>query len=91
MAVELDQITYYRVRKPPSLKQYLVQRNVALASSQVSGKTGTKRIDGNLMPKSASELKKSLTGITADIVAERNPEWVRDYTAFLKSWKEKHH
>lgn len=89
MVIILDQIIYYKVRKPPTLKQYLIQKNVALASSKVSGKTGVKRVDGNLMPKSASELKKLLTGITADVVAERNPEWVNEYPSFLKKWYEK--
>jgi hypothetical protein len=78
---EIQQITYLREVKPPTLRQYLQRRNVKEVMEQVKGETGigvdpeTKRNT----PVSAIKAKEMLTGVTADELMKLHPDWIKDY------------
>ena len=75
----LQQITYYRAVRPPTLKQYLVRRAVKEASAEVIGTEGTEMHNGRLVPSSARVFYDKLSGKTAEELAKEHPEWLEDY------------
>lgn len=81
----LEQVTYIRKERPPTLKQYLVRKAVALAASQAKGKIGVgKTTVGVPIPNSAVAIKEALPNLSdTDAIAREHPEWV-------KEWEEKY-
>lgn len=78
---QVQQITYYRIVKPPSLKQYLIRRAVAVTMRKVEGEVGV-GIDPEThrrSPLSAIKAKELLKGIKAENLMSEHPEWVEDY------------
>ena len=78
---ELQQITYFRQVKPPTLKQYLHRRFVKETMQAVQGEKGIGMDpDSNRqMPISAIKAREMLKGQTADDLIVLHPEWVEDY------------
>ena len=77
---ELQQVTYFREKKPPSLAQFLVRKATALASEAARGQTGTVTApDGRLMPRSAMAMKDALPDRRPETLAALHPEWVKEY------------
>jgi len=80
MMTEIEQITYFREKKPPSLAQFLVRKATALASEAARGQTGTVTTpDGRLMPRSAKVMKDALPDRRPETMAALHPEWVQEY------------
>jgi hypothetical protein len=77
----LQEIKYYRLVKPPTLKQYLYRRAVKNVMRTVKGKTGiTINPDTGLsLPKTALAAKQSLTGLTTEKILAEHPDWKEDY------------
>jgi len=75
----IQQITYFRQVKPPTLKQYLVRRAVKEASAEVVGIEGTETRNGRPVPSSACAFQDKLTGKTAEELAKLHPDWVEEY------------
>ncbi len=82
---ELQQITYLREKRPPTLKQFLVRKAIALAASQAKGQTGIEIGPGGIpIPRSAVLIKEALPDLKdTDALATAHPEWVQE-------WEEKH-
>jgi hypothetical protein len=78
---ELEQITYLRRKKPPTLKQFLVRKSVAMAASGAKGETGvTTGPHGAVIPKSAVKIKEALAGLKdSESIAQSHPEWVEEW------------
>ncbi len=77
---ELEQITYVRVRKDPTLKQFLVRKAVAEAASRTRGQTGVMISGGRPMPASAALIKDYLPNLKdTDSLMREHPEWVEEY------------
>ena len=79
--LQVQQITYFRIVKPPSLKQYLQRRAVAEAMKQVKGEKGV-GIDPEtqrMSPLSAIKAKELLKGTKAEDLMRLHPDWVEDY------------
>lgn len=79
--MKIQQITYYRIVKPPTLKQYLHRRAVREVMSSVKGETGV-GIDKDTnrpVPLSAIKAKEMLKGTKADDLMRLHPGWVEDY------------
>ena len=79
--VQVQQITYFRVLKPPTLKQFMIRRAVAQAMKQVQGETGV-GIDPDTRrptPISAIKAKELLKGVTAEDLMRLHPDWIEDY------------
>jgi len=77
----LQQITYFRELKPPTLKQYVHRRAVRETMQKLEGETGVK-IDpesNKQMPISAIRAKELLKGQRAEDLIREHPEWVEDY------------
>lgn len=79
--VEVQQITYFRRVKPPTLKQYLYRRHVQESMEQVKGETGIGVVPGTIenAPISAIKAKELLKGQTGDVLEALHPDWVEDY------------
>ncbi len=79
--IELQQITYYRRVRPPTLAQYLYRRAVKEAMDKAKGKIGvTINPDTGLpIPESALAAKEALKGLTAEQILATNPSWKEDY------------
>jgi len=75
----LQKVTYVRQVRPPTLRQYLVQRKVESLKEQLRGQTGTERQGGQLLPRVAARFRKAMRGFTSDRIADLHPEWVEDY------------
>jgi hypothetical protein len=79
--VQLQQITYFRQVKPPTLKQYVFRRAVQERMAKVKGQTGVTVNPENqrLIPASALAAREALKGLTADQLLKEHQEWVADY------------
>ncbi|MBA7662309.1 hypothetical protein ES703_70337 [subsurface metagenome] len=79
--IKLQQITYYRQVKPPTLKQYVYRRAVRETMAEIRGKTGVtvNNDTGCPIPKSALAAREALRGVTAELILELHPEWEEDY------------
>lgn len=77
----LKEIKYWRVIKPPTLKQYLHRRNVAAVMASLEGETGVSINPENRqpIPRAALKTQQLLKGVTAEKVAELHPDWVEDW------------
>ncbi|MBA7660939.1 hypothetical protein ES703_68945 [subsurface metagenome] len=66
--IQLQEIKYYRQRRPPTLKQYLYRRAVQEKMAEIKGKVGvTVNPDTGIpIPESALAAKKALKGLTAE-------------------------
>jgi len=84
--IKLQQITYFRQVKPPTLAQYLYRRAVKEAMEKVKGRVGvtvnpdTRR----LIPESALAAREALKGLTAEQILAQHPEWKEDYERDVK-------
>jgi len=77
---ELEQITYLRQKKAPSLAQFLVRKAIAQAAAGARGATGKVTVGGRLMPASALRIKQDLPDLKdTEALAAEHPEWVREY------------
>ena len=78
---QIQQITYLRVIKNPTLKQYLHRRSVSETMQQVKGETGTgfDRETNRSIPLSALKAKEMLRGTNAEDLRRLHPSWVEDY------------
>lgn len=83
--MELEQITYYRLSGPPTLKQYLIRRHMRQVAQRVVGATGTTIIDGRLLPRSAIRMSSYLKGMTAERIASEHPDWVEEWKRLFSS------
>ncbi len=79
--IKLQQITYYRQVRPPTLAQYLYRRAVKEKMAEIRGKVGvTVNPDTRLaIPESALAARKALKGLTAEQILTENPTWKEDY------------
>jgi len=79
--IKLQQITYYRQVRPPTLAQYLYRRAVKEAMEKVKGKVGvTVNPDSGLpIPESALAAGKALKGLTTERILAEHPTWKEDY------------
>ena len=80
---EVQVVTYYRVRRPPTLPQYLYRRAVAELMKDVKGMTGV-GIDPDThrpSPLSAIKAKQGMRGLKARDLAVLHPDWVKEYRA----------
>ena len=78
---QIQKIEYYRIVKPPSLKQFIHRKAVAQAMKQVQGETGV-GIDPDTRrptPISAIKAKELLKGVTAEDLMRLHPDWIEDY------------
>lgn len=76
----LEQITYLRTRRQPSLKQFLVRKAVAEAAARSKEVKGVKLVEGKLMPSSAVAIKQNLPNLAnSQGIARLHPEWVKEY------------
>ena len=85
----IDKITSYKVRAPPTLNQFLLNKAIKEANKQAKGVSGVVLVEGRRMPKSASIVGSVLKGITAETLKEQHPEWVDGYPQYVEEWKEK--
>ena len=78
---KLQEIRYFRVIKPPTLKQYLFRRAVSLVMKGVVGQTGTDidPVTKRPVPCSAIRARDLLQGVKAEDLAAEHPEWIKDY------------
>jgi hypothetical protein len=79
--IKLQQITYYRQVRPPTLAQYLYRRAVKEKMAEIRGKVGvTINPDTGLpIPESALAAKEALKGLTTEQILAQHPEWKEDY------------
>ena len=79
--IKLQQITYYRQVRPPTLAQYLYRRAVKEKMAEIKGKVGvTINPDTGLpIPESALAAKEALKGLTTEQILAQHPEWKEDY------------
>jgi hypothetical protein len=79
--IKLQQITYYRQVRPPTLAQFLYRRAVKEKMAEIKGKVGvTINPDtGLLIPESALAAKEALKGLTTEQILAQHPEWKEDY------------
>jgi len=80
-SLQIQEIRYFRLVKPPTLRQFLHRKAVADVMQKVKGETGTgfdpetKRIT----PLSAIKAKEMLRGMKAEDLMKSKPEWVEEY------------
>ncbi|MBA7475287.1 hypothetical protein ES707_10653 [subsurface metagenome] len=79
--IQLQEIKYYRVVKPPTLAQYVYRRAVKEAMTKVKGKVGVVINPGTGLPipESALAAREALKGLTAEQILAQHPEWKEDY------------
>jgi len=77
--MEFEQISYIRVKKPPTLKQFLIRKAVGEAAKTTEDKAGTATYKGRLVPKSAKLIGEAVKGKNSQKIAKEHPEWVREY------------
>ena len=78
--IELEQVTYFRERKPPTLKQFLVRRAVSEAAAGAKGEKGVSFKSGTPIPKSAEKIGQKLSSLKdLDRLAADHPEWVKEF------------
>jgi len=79
--MQIQQITYYRAVKPPTLRQFVHRMAVAEIMKESKGEKGT-GIDyetGRLSPLSAIKAKELLRGLKADELMKLHPQWIEEY------------
>ena len=78
---ELEEIRYFRVKKPPTLKQFLHRKFVGHIMGQVKGENGVNKdsSSGRSAPKSALKARELLKGKKSDDIMKEHPEWVDEY------------
>ena len=88
--IKLQQITYYRQVRPPTLAQYLYRRAVKETMEKVKGKVGvTVNPDTGLpVPKSALAAREALKGLTTEQILAEHPTWKEDYEQDAKQRRE---
>jgi len=86
--IQLQQITYYRQVKPPTLKQYLYRRAVREKMAEIKGKVGTTINPETQLPipESALAAKQALKGLTTEQILAQHPEWKEDYDDYIREW-----
>ncbi len=74
----LEQVTYLRQIKPPSLKQFIRRKATKSAAEEAKGQTGTVVVDGRLVPRSSVIMQEKLK-VDTHVLASQHPEWVKEY------------
>lgn len=87
MTVILEKVEYFRLKKLPSLEQYLVRRKLQEVSAKARDVKGVTTFKGQLMPKSAKIVKQGMINSNADSIKEEHPEWIKDYPEYIKELK----
>lgn len=84
--IKLQQITYYRQVKPPTLKQFLYRRAVKEAMGKVKGTVGVTVNPGTGLPipESALAAREALKGLTTERILAEHPTWKEDYERDVK-------
>lgn len=84
--IKLQKIEYYRLVKPPTLKQYVYRRAVREKMEGIKGQVGVTVNPDTHRPIPASALAASLAlkGLTAEQILAEHPEWREDYERELK-------
>lgn len=77
-SIEIEQITYFRQKKPPTLMQYIRRRATKEAAAEAKGETGTVIVDGRPVPRSSVIMQEKLKVDTHELAAQ-HPDWVEDY------------
>lgn len=79
--LRIQQITYYRVVKPPTLKQFLHRKFVKETMAQIKGKSGVEQdpLTGRPAPASAVKAREMMQGKKAEELMTEHPEWVEEY------------
>jgi hypothetical protein len=77
----VQQITYLRQVKPPTLEQYVYRRAVREKMAELKGQTGVtiNPDSGKPIPVSALAAREALKGLTAEQILKEHPEWREDY------------
>ena len=87
--MEFEKIVYYRQKRLPTLKQYLLRRKVAQVMSDIADRRGTV-LDPETqrsIPRTAHLAKELLKGLTSDKIGLENPSWKDDYAKEYNSRK----
>ncbi len=84
--IKLQQITYYRQVRPPTLAQYLYRRAVKEKMAKIKGKVGVAvNPDTRLpIPESALAAREALKGLTTERILAEHPNWKEDYEREVK-------
>jgi len=79
--LEIEEIRYYRVKRPPTLKQYVFRRAVKERMAEIKGQLGvTINPDTSRpIPVSALAAREALKGLTAERILVEHPEWKEEY------------
>lgn len=87
--VQVQEITYFRAVKPPTLAQYLYRRAVKEEMAKLKGQTGvTVNPETNRpVPVSALSVKATLKGLTAEKILKEHPEWEGEYEQYIREWR----
>ncbi len=88
--IKLQQITYYRQVRPPTLAQYLYRRAVKEKMAKIKGKVGVAMNPdtGLPIPESALAAKEALEGLTTERILAEHPTWKEDYQRDVEQRRE---
>lgn len=76
--IELEQITYLRQKKDPTLKQFIRRKATQAAAQEAKGQTGTVLVEGRPVPRSSVIMQEKLK-VDTHVLAAEHPEWVNEY------------
>ncbi len=77
--MELEKIIYFREKKPPTLKQFVIRKAIGESASKTKNVKGKDVISGHPAPKSAKIISENVRGKTAEDLIKEHPEWVEEY------------
>lgn len=77
-SIEVEQITYFRQKRPPTLMQFIRRKATQAAAAEARGQTGVVMVDGRPVPRSSVIMQEKLKRDTHELAAE-HPEWVEEY------------
>lgn len=77
--VKIQKVEYWRLVKPPTLKQFLMRRVFKEAAEKTKAVTGVSPDKNHVIPTSAKEMRDKLKGLTAEEIAKRRPDLVEEY------------
>lgn len=86
--IQLQEIRYLRVVRPPTLAQYLYRRAVKEKMAKIKGQVGVTVNPGTgaAIPVSALAAREALKGLTAEQILAEHPEWEEDYERYIQQW-----
>lgn len=76
--IKLEQITYLRQKKDPTLAQFIRRKATTAAAKEAKGQNGIVIVEGRPIPRSSVIMQEKLKRDTNEL-AEEHPEWVDEY------------